>query len=55
VAQNQHTASTSAQPNSSSNFDKVLAEYNNDLAKLIKENLGVDVRGKTHAYQKTVS
>jgi len=52
VAQNQHTASTSAQPNSSSNFDKVLAEYKNDLAKLIKENLRVDVRGKTRTYQK---
>ena len=35
-----------------SNFDKVLAEYKNDLANLLSENLGVDVRGKTHAYQK---
>ena len=35
-----------------SNFDKVLAEYKNDLANLLRENLGVDVRGKTRAYQK---
>ena len=35
-----------------SNFDKVLAEYKNDLANLLRENLGVDVRGKIHAYQK---
>ena len=49
---NQHTASTSAQPNSSNDFHKVLAEYKNDLAKLIKENLRVDVRDKTRTYEK---
>ena len=48
----QQIASTSTQPNSSSNFEKILAKYKNDLAKLIKENLEVDVRGKTQAYQK---
>ena len=48
----QHTASTSAQPNSSNSFEEVFAEYKNDLAKLIKENLGADVRGKTQVYQK---
>jgi len=51
----QHTASTSAQPNSSNSFEEVLAEYKNDLAKLIKENLGADLRGKTQVYQKIVS
>jgi len=50
---NQHTASISAQPNSSSDFDRVLAEYKSDLAKLIKESLGVDVRGTTCTYQKS--
>jgi hypothetical protein len=55
MAPNQHNASTSTQPNSSNNFYKVLAEYENDLANILKENLGVDVRGKTHTYQKTVS
>jgi len=44
--------STSTQPYSSSIFDKVIAEYKNDLANLLRENFGVDVRGKTHAYQK---
>ena len=52
VVPNQQTASTSTQPNSSSDFDKVLAEYMNNLSKLIKENLGADVRGKTQVYQK---
>ena len=52
MAPNEHTASTSTQPNSSSDFNKMLAEYKNDLANLLRENLGVDVRGKTHAYQK---
>ena len=41
----------STQPNSSSHFDKVLANYKNDLANLLRENLGVDVRSKTRAYQ----
>jgi len=50
--QNQHEVSTSTQPNSLSNFDKVLAEYKNNLDNLLRENLGVDVRGKTRAYQK---
>ena len=52
---NQQTASTSTQLNSSSDFDKVLAEYMNNLSKLIKENLGVDVRGTTRTYQKPYS
>ena len=47
---NQQTASTSTQPNSSSDFDKVLAEYKNNLANLLREIFGVDVKGKTHAY-----
>jgi len=55
VVPNQQTASTSTQPNSSSDFDKVLAEYMNNLSKLIKENLGVDVRGTTRTYQKPYS
>ena len=41
----------STQPNSSSHFDKVLTDYKNDLANLLRENLGVDVRSKTRAYQ----
>ena len=49
---NQREVSTSTQPNSSCNFDKVCAEYKNDLANLLRENFGVDVRSKTHAYQK---
>jgi len=49
---NQREVSTSSQPNSSCNFDKVLAEYKNDFANLLRENFGVDVRGKTRAYQK---
>ena len=44
--------STSPQLNSSSHFDKVLADYKNDLANLLRENIGVDVRSKTRAYQK---
>ena len=49
---NQPIASTSTQPNSSINIEKILAEYKNDLAKMIKENLAIDVRGKTQSYQK---
>ena len=49
----QREVSTSSQPNSSSNFDKVLAEYKNDLSNLFRENCGVDVRSKTRAYQKS--
>ena len=48
---NQQIASTSTQPNSSINLEFVFAECKNDLAKMIKENLGVDVRGKTQSYQ----
>ena len=44
--------STSTQPNSSINLEKFLAECKNDLAKMIKERLGVDVKGKTLSYQK---
>ena len=44
--------STSTQLNSLSHFDKVLADYKNDLANLLRENFGVDVRRKTRAYQK---
>src|SRR6185436_14124391 len=35
------------------NLEKFLAECKNDLAKMIKDNLGVDVRGKTQSYQKS--
>ena len=49
---NQHIASTLAQPNSSINLEKFLAECKNNLAKMIKKNLGVDVRGKIQSYQK---
>ena len=49
---NQCDVSTSTQPNSSSNFDKALADYNNDSANLLKESFGVDVRSKTRTYQK---
>ena len=49
---NQQIMSTSTQPNSSINIEKILAEYKNDLAKMIKENLAIDVRGKTQSYQK---
>ena len=38
--------STSAQPNSLSYFDKVFDDYKNDLANLLIENFGVDVRRK---------
>ena len=44
--------STSTQPNSSINLEKFLAECKNDLAKMIKESLGVDVKSKTLSYQK---
>ena len=44
--------STSTQPNPSSHFDKVIADYKNDLANLLTENFGVDVRSKTRTYQK---
>ena len=50
LVSSQHEVSSSTQPNSLSSFDKMLAEYKNDLANLLRENLGVDVRGKTHAY-----
>ena len=49
---NQQIASTPAQPNSSINLEKFLAECKNNLAKMIKESLGVDVKGKTLSYQK---
>ena len=49
VTLNQQIASTSTQPNSSINIEKILAECKNDLAKMIKENLEVDVRGKTQS------
>ena len=49
---NQQIVSTSTQPNSSINLEKFLAECKNDLAKMIKESLGVDVKGKTLSYQK---
>jgi hypothetical protein len=52
---NQQITSTPTQTNSSINLEKFLAKYKNDLAKMIKENLGVDVRGKTQTYQKAVS
>jgi len=45
--------SISAQPNSSSYFDKVFDDYKNDLANLLIENFGVDVRRKTRAHQKS--
>jgi len=49
---NQQIVSTSTQPNSSIDIAKFLAKCKNDLAKMIKENLGLDVRGKTQSYQK---
>jgi len=52
---NQREVSTSTQPNSSCNFDKVCAEYKNDLANLLRENFGVDVRSRTRAYQNSYS
>ena len=52
AAPNQHDVSTSTQPNSSSNFDKMLTDYKNDLANLLRESFGVDVTGKTRAYKK---
>ena len=50
---NQREVSTSTQPNSSSNFDKMLTDYKNDLANLLRESFGVDVRSKTRTYQKS--
>ena len=50
---NQQIMSTSTQPNSSIYLEKFLAECKNDLAKMIKESLGVDVKGKTLSYQKS--
>jgi len=49
---NQREVSTSTQPNSSSNFDKMLTDYKNDLANLLRESFGVEVRSKTRTYQK---
>ena len=49
---NQREVSTSTQPNSSSNFDKMLTDYKNDLANLLRESFGLDVRSKTRTYQK---
>jgi len=49
---NQQIVSTSTQPNSSINLEKFLAECKNDLAKMIKESLGVEVKDKTLSYQK---
>ena len=49
---NQREVSTSTHPNSSSHFDKALADYKNDLANLLRESFGVDVRSKTRTYQK---
>ena len=49
---NQCEGSTSTQPNSSSHFDKALVDYKNDLANLLRESFGVDVRSKTRTYQK---
>jgi len=50
---NQCDVSTSTQPNSSSHFDQALADYKNDLANLLRESFGVDVRSKTRTYQKS--
>ena len=47
---NQQIASTSTQPNSSINLEFFFAECKNDLAKMIEENLGVDIKGKTLSY-----
>jgi len=52
LVSNQREVSTSTQPNSSSHFDKVLTDYKNDLANLLRESFGVDVRSKTRTYQK---
>ena len=49
---NQREVSTSTQPNSSSNIDKMLTDYKNDLANMLRESFGVDVRSKTRTYQK---
>jgi len=49
---NQREVSTSTQPNSSSNFDKMLNDYKNDLANLLRESFGVDIRSKNRTYQK---
>jgi len=53
IVLNQREVSTSTQPNSSSSFDKMLADYKNDLANLLRESFGVDVRSKTRTYQKS--
>jgi len=53
LVSSQHEVSSSTQPNSLSSFDKMLAEYKNDLANLIKVNFGVDVKSKTHVYLKS--
>ena len=50
---NQREVSTSTQLNSSSNFDKMLADYKNNLANFLRESFGVDVRSKTRTYQKS--
>ena len=49
---NQREVSTSTQPNSSSHFDKALADYKNNLANLLRDRFRVDVRSKTRTYQK---
>ena len=50
---NKQISSTSTQPNFLVSLEKLLAECKNDLAKMIKENLEIDVRGKTQCYQKS--
>ena len=52
IVSNQREVSSSTQLNFSSNFDKMFAVYKNDLANLLRENFGVDVRNKTRTYQK---
>ena len=54
MAPSQHNASTSTQLNFSNKFEEVLLEYKNDLANMLKENLVVDVRGKSHTYQNCI-
>ena len=49
---NQREVSTSTQPNFSNDFDKMLADYKNDLANLLRESFAVDVRRKIRTYQK---
>ena len=50
---NQREVSTSTQLNSSSNIDKILTDYKNDLANLLREIFGVDVRSKTRTYHRS--